>query len=409
MSATARAARSALSPDLLGLVCAKNGHEHEPVPWRGLCDCGSPLSARYDLARLARTWKRASLARRRGGLWRYREVLPLARRARVADLGEGGTGLRPGRVLGAELGLEQLWIKDESGNPTGSFKARGMAVAVPAAVALGRDKLAVPSAGNAGSALAAYAAALGVPAQVFMPRDTPRAFAVVCRALGARVTLVDGLITDAGRALRERAGEEWTDLSTLREPYRLEGKKTLGYEIAEDLGWNLPDVIVYPTGGGTGLLGMWKAFEEMESLGWIERGHRPRLVCVQTEGCAPIVRAFQSGAESATPWQSASTLASGLRVPSAVADFWILRALRESRGTARAVTERDLLHDTLRLARAEGILACPEGGAALAALRGLVAEGWVRPGETVVLFNTGSGLSYLEALEEALAREAGRS
>ncbi|HKA25068.1 MAG TPA: threonine synthase, partial [Candidatus Eisenbacteria bacterium] len=252
--------RQKLSRALVGLVCERHGHEHEPVPWRGLCDCGSPLSARYDLKRLAKSWKKGSLGRRRGGLWRFREVLPLAPGTPTADLGEGGTGLLASRRLGRELGLAHLWIKDESGNPTGSFKARGMATAVSVAVALGRSKLAVPSAGNAGSALAAYAAALGAQAQVFMPRDTPRAFATECKALGAKVTLVDGLITDAGRIMRERAGEEWTDLSTLREPYRVEGKKTLGYEIAEDLEWRLPDVVIYPTGGGTGLLGMWKAF-----------------------------------------------------------------------------------------------------------------------------------------------------
>jgi len=408
VSATATG-RRLLSRHLLGLVCARHGHEHEPVPWRGLCDCGSPLMARYDLKRLAKSWKRGSLIRRRGGLWRYREALPLGPGAVCGDLGEGGTGLLPARRLGHELGLANLWIKDESGNPTGSFKARGMATAVSVAVALGRTKLAVPSAGNAGSALSAYAAALGASAHVYMPRDTPRAFATECKALGAKVTLVDGLITDAGRVLRERAGEEWTDLSTLREPYRVEGKKTLGYEIAEDLEWTLPDVIIYPTGGGTGLLGMWKAFEEMEALGWIARGRRPRMVCVQPDGCAPMVRAFHSGADSATPWQSAHTMASGLRVPAAIADFWILRVLRESRGTARTVTERDLLADMLRLSRAEGITACPEGGAALAALRGLVADGWVRPKDRVVLFNTGTGLKYLEALEQALANEAASS
>jgi len=398
--------RRLLSKDLVGLVCARHGHEHEPVPWRGLCDCGSPLAVKYDLARLARRWKKSSLARRRGGLWRYKEVLPMGQDAAIGDLGEGGTGLLPAKRLGQELGLAHLWIKDESGNPTGSFKARGMATAVSAAVALGRTKLAVPSAGNAGSALAAYSAALGAQAHVYMPRDTPRAFATECKALGAKVTLVDGLITDAGRIMRERSDGDWTDLSTLREPYRVEGKKTLGYEIAEDLEWTLPDVIVYPTGGGTGLLGMWKAFEEMEALGWISRRKRPRMVSVQTEGCAPIVRAFHSGADHATPWQSAHTLASGLRVPAAIADFWILRVLRESKGTARTVTERDLLADMLHFSRAEGITACPEGGAALAALRGLVAEGWIKPKERVVLFNTGTGLKYLEAIEEALAREA---
>jgi threonine synthase len=396
---------SPFSRAVLGLACARAGHEHAVRPWRGLCDCGSPLAVRYDLPRLARRWRRGSLARRRGGLWRFREVLPLAAGVPVTDLGEGGTPLLPAMRLGRELGLARLWIKDESGNPTASFKARGMAVAVNVAVALGRTVLAVPSAGNAGSALAAYAAAAGAAAHVFMPRDTPRVFLADCRLLGARVTLVDGLITDAARALREGAAGDWTDLSTLREPYRLEGKKTLGYEIAEALGWRLPDVIVYPTGGGTGLLGMWKAFEELEALGWIEPGRRPRMVCVQAAGCAPLVRAFHAGEPSAAPWEDAQTAASGLRVPAAVADFWILRVLRDSRGTAVAVPEASLLADTLRLSRREGVVACPEGGAALAALRQLAADGWVAPDEDVVLFNTGSGLKYLEALEQALAAE----
>jgi threonine synthase len=397
--------RSPFAPAVLGLACARAGHEYAAEPWRGLCECGSPLSVRYDLPRLKRRWRRGSLARRRGGLWRFREALPLAAGVPVSDLGEGGTPLVPAARLGRELGLARLWVKDESGNPTGSFKARGMALAVNVAVALARRELAVPSAGNAGSALAAYAAAAGATAHVFMPRDTPRAFLADCRALGAQVTLVDGLITDAGRAMRDSAAPDWTDLSTLREPYRLEGKKTLGYEIAEALGWRLPDVIVYPTGGGTGLLGMWKAFEELEALGWIEAGRRPRMVCVQAEGCAPLVRAFHAGAESAAPWADGQTLAAGLRVPAAVADFWILRVLRASRGTAVAVSEAALLAETLRLSRRVGVEACPEGGAALAALARLVADGTVGPEEEVVLFNTGSGLKYLEALEAALAAE----
>ena len=397
---------SPFSRAVLGLVCARAGHEHPARPWRGVCDCGSPLAVRYDLAAVARRWRRSSLARRPGGVWRYREVLPLATGVPVAALGEGGTPLLPAARLGRELGLARLWIKDESGNPTGSFKARGMAVAVNVAAALGRAAFAVPSAGNAGSALAAYAAAVGAAAHVFMPRDTPAACVADCRLLGADVTLVDGLITDAGRLLRERAAPDWTDLSTLREPYRLEGKKTLGYEIAEALGWRLPDVIVYPTGGGTGLLGMWKAFEELEALGWVEPGRRPRMVSVQAAGCAPLVRAFHAGAASATPWADAVTAASGLRVPAAVADFWILRVLRESRGTAVAVPETELLAETLRLARRVGVVACPEGGAALAALRCLIAAGEVAPDDEVVLFNTGSGLKYLEALEQARALES---
>jgi threonine synthase len=340
-------------------------------------------------------------------MWRWRELLPLAGDVPVADLGEGGTPLLPARALGSELGLPHLWIKDESGNPTGSFKARGLSMAVNVAAALGEVEFAVPSAGNAASALAAFAAARGVRAHVFMPRDTPRVVLAECSALGADVQLVDGLITDAARALRERAQGRWLDVSTLREPYRVEGKKTLGFEIAEALGWRLPDVIVYPTGGGTGLLGMWKAFEELEAMGWITPGQRPRMISVQAAGCAPLVRAFEQGREEAEPWEPAVTLAAGLRVPSAVADFWILDVVRQSGGRAVAVTEEALLRDTLHFARTEGIVACPEGGAALAALRDLVAQGRVSADETVILFNTGSGLKYLEALDAALAQEGG--
>jgi threonine synthase len=388
------------------LECARAGHRHPPLPWRGLCDCGSPLAARYDLEAIAERLPREALAPRGRSLWRYRELLPLPRDAPIADLGEGGTPLLRSPRIAEELGVAAAWVKDEAGNPTGSFKARGLSLAVHMAAALGRDRLALPSAGNAATALAAYARALGVTARVFLPCETPAAFVTWCRVFGAEVTLVDGTIADAGRAMRDTLGPEWTDLSTLREPYRLEGKKTLGYEIAEALGWTLPDVIVYPTGGGTGLLGLWKAFEEMEALGWIERGQRPRLVSVQAEGCAPIVRAFAHGDETATPWENAHTAASGLRVPQAIADFWILRALRESGGTAIAVGEEELLADTVALARATGVVAAPEGGAVLAATRLLAASGWLRATDRVVLFNTGSGLSYREATESALALTA---
>lgn len=298
-----------------------------------------------------------------------------------------------------EIGMDRgtLWVKDEALNPTGSFKARGMAVAVAMARALGAEKLAVPSAGNAGGALAAYAALHGIEAHVFMPNDAPAANLLECRILGARVTLVEGLITDCARLVREGASREgWFDVSTLREPYRVEGKKTLGYEIAEQLEWSLPEAIVYPTGGGTGLIGMAKAFDEMEALGWID-GRRPRMFCVQAEGCAPIVRAFESGAAEAGTFENAHTIAAGLRVPRAIADFVILGILRKSRGAAIAVSDEDLIRDALALGRATGICACPEGGACLSALRSLVASGRIRHDERTVIVNTGSGAKYGEA------------
>ncbi len=396
--------RGPLSRFLTHLECARAGHRHDPLPWRGLCPCGSPLAARYDLAAVGAATSWPQLSRRRRGLWRWRELLPLAEEAPVTWLGEGDTPLLPAPRLARELGVREIWIKDESGNPTGSFKARGLAVAVHVAAATGYRGVAVPSAGNAASALSAYAAALGLAARVFVPRDTPRAALVDCRAYGAEVRLVDGVITDAARALRAEAREGEADLSTLREPYRLEGKKTLGYELAEAFEGHLPEAVLYPTGGGTGLLGMWKAFEELEGLGWLVPGRRPRLYVVQAAGCAPLVRAFERGLESAPPWEDPHTVAAGLRVPVAVADFWILRAVRESGGGAVAVGEESLLADTLHLARTTGIAACPEGGATLAGLRRLREAGAVGPGDRVLIYNTGSGLKYLEALEAALAR-----
>jgi threonine synthase len=325
-------------------------------------------------------------------------MLPVQSPAGIVSLGEGMTPLLRADRLGKQLGLKHLYIKDEALNPTGSFKARGLAVAIARAAELGVQRVAIPSAGNAGGATAAYAARAGVQAFVFMPRDVPQAFITECLVNGAQVELVDGLITDAGK--RVAAGREahgWFDLSTLKEPYRVEGKKTMGYEIAEQLDWELPHVIVYPTGGGTGLIGMWKSFDEMEALGWID-SERPRMVSVQAAGCAPIVRAFQSGARRAEPWENATTMAAGLRVPSAVGDALMLRALRESEGTALAVSEEEILDGIRQLGRYEGIFACPEGGAVLAGLRRLIAQGWVDREERVVLFNTGSGLKYLDVL-----------
>jgi threonine synthase len=392
-----------IQPHFTHLECTACGTTYAAGAWRGLCDCGRPLAARYDLAAVRRLVTRDALAGRAPTLWRYREVLPLAFERAPVTLGEGFTPQHELPAWAARLGLGALHVKDESPNPTASFKARGLCLAVTMAHAFGARIVALPSAGNAGGALAAYAARAGLSARVFVPEDCPKAFVLEARALGAEVTLVPGFITDAGRRLRESAGPGWFDLSTLKEPFRAEGKKTMGYELAEQGGWTLPDVVLYPTGGGTGLVGMWKAFEELEALGWIEAGRRPRMVSIQVEGCAPIPRAFAAGAAEATPWENPATLAAGLRVPAAVGDRWMLAVLRASNGTALAVSERAMLAGTLELSRALGILAAPEGGAAWAGLKELSASGWIRPGERVVVFNTGSGLKYMEAVEAALA------
>jgi threonine synthase len=363
-----------------------------------LCPCGAPLLARYDL-RALRSWSRESLRDREPSLWRYRELLPVFPGEMPISLGEGFTPLLQASRLGAELGLSRLYVKDESPNPTNSFKARGQSVAVTRAAALGATTVSVPTAGNAGCAMAAYAAKAGLEARVFMPRDVKRAFVDECTLLGATVELVDGLITDAGRIAAERgAGLGWYDVSTLKEPYRVEGKKSMAFELAEQLGWRWPDVVIYPTGGGTGLIGMWKGFEELEAIGWVAPGARPRMISVQADGCAPIVRAFAEGRETAAPVVDAHTIADGLRVPRAVGDFLMLRAIRESGGTALAVSDAAMVDGMLRLGRLEGISAAPEGGATLAALDALVAAGQVGRDELVVLFNTGGALKYLEVL-----------
>jgi threonine synthase len=329
-------------------------------------------------------------------MWRYRELLPVESEAEIVTLGEGWSPVLPCGRLGEQLGLRDLWVKDEGQLPTGSFKARGMAAAVTRARKLGAQSLAAPSAGNAGGALAQYAARAGLPAFVFMPVDVPQLNRIECVAAGAHTFLVRGLITDCGKIVREgtpRMG--WFDVSTLREPYRVEGKKTMGLELAEQFGWELPDVVLYPTGGGTGLVGMWKAFAELEEMGWIGP-KRPRMVAVQSTGCAPIARAFHTGEEFATPWQGARTMASGIRVPAAVGDFLMLRALRESGGTAVTVTDAEIDAATRRISRAEGLFVCPEGGAVVAGLEKLVDAGWIGAEERVVLFNTGTGLKYPE-------------
>lgn len=375
------------------LECARCGRAHPADRLQNLCPCGGPLLARYELAGLAGRWRPEDLAGRRD-LWRYREVLPIAQGEEPLTLGEGGTPLLRSRRIGPAAGLGGLLFKDETLNPTGSFKARGLAVAVHRARALGAERIVLPSAGNAGSAAAAYAAAAGIACSVVVPRGTPAPIVAETRAYGATVELVDGSIADAGRRARELCAEEGGfDVSTLREPYRVEGKKTMGYELAEDLGWTLPDAIVYPTGGGTGLVGMWKAFEELEVLGWIG-AERPRMIAVQAAGCAPIVHAFEAGADRAEPVADPRTVASGLRVPSAIGDFLMLDILRRSGGTAVAVTDEELLEGARRLAREEGILAGPEAGAAVAALPELVRRGTIAPANRVVLFVTGHGLKY---------------
>jgi len=339
------------------------------------------------------------LREREKSLWRYRELLPLPQDAEPISLGEGGTPLLRAKAFSDDV---DLWIKDESLNPTQSFKARGMSVAISMAKFLGAKKLAVPSAGNAGGALAAYAARAGLAAHIFMPRDTPRANIIECREVGAHVTLIDGLITDCGAEIARRKEKEgWFDLSTLKEPYRIEGKKTLGYEIAEQLDWKLPDVILYPTGGGTGLIGMWKAFDEMEKLGWIDN-KRPRMFSVQASGCAPIVRAFDAGEKFAAEVPNAHTVASGLRVPKAIGDFLMLKILRDSNGGALAIEDSEMIETVREVGKTEGLFVAPESAACFVALRKLRAAGKIDIGERVVIFNTSSGIKYLDCFESGL-------
>ena len=371
---------------------------YDPRREQHLCVCGAPLLARYDLER-ARAWQKNTLVGREPNMWRYRELMPLFDGEAPVTLGEGWTPLIHATRIGADLGLSRVFVKDESLNPTNSFKARGLSAAVTRAAHLGARVLSVPSAGNAANAMAAYAAAAGLPAKVFMPRDVKVPFIRECELYGADVTLVDGLITDAGRIAAETGKPlGWYDMSTLKEPYRIEGKKTMAYELGEQLDWQMPDWIIYPTGGGTGMVGMWKALDELERIGWMAGGKRPRMVSVQAENCAPIVKAFEEGAERSEPWVNARTIADGLRVPKAVGDFLVLRAVRESGGTALAVTDAAMISAMRELGSREGISAAPEGGAALQALKQLVAEGRVGASETVVLFNTGGALKYLDVL-----------
>lgn len=380
------------------LVCTACGLRHEWSRLQNLCTaCQKPLFAEYDLDAIRKSLDPDGLTSREKSLWRFRELLPLPLTVEPVSLGEGGTPMLRATRFGEKIGVPNLWIKDESQNPTQSFKARGMAVAVSMAKHLGATKLAVPSAGNAGGALAAYAARAGLEAHVFMPRDTPRANIIECEQLGAHVTLLDGLITDCGAEIaRRKNAEGWFDMSTLKEPYRVEGKKTLGYELAEQFNWKLPDIILYPTGGGTGLIGMWKAFDEMEALGWIG-AKRPRMFSVQASGCAPIVRAFEAGDSAAAEFPNAHTIASGLRVPKAVGDFLMLKILRSSHGGAVAIADEEMISVTRQIGASEGIFVAPEGGACFAALRSLLSAATISPNESIVIFNTGSGIKYLEA------------
>ena len=392
---------------LTHLECSLCNKIFEAGKIHNLCDCGGPLLVRYDLEKARANWNRDWLANGPTNMWRYAPVLPVSKPASITTLGEGMTPLVRTKRIGELVGAKDLWIKDEGLNPTGSFKARGLSCAVSMAVELGIKKVAIPSAGNAASAMAAYAAAAGIEAHIFMPRDVPQSNFIECKAFGAHVTLVDGLISDCAKIVN--AGKDtqgWFDVSTLKEPYRIEGKKTMGYELAEQMRWELPDVIFYPTGGGVGLIGMWKAFEEMEQLGWVT-SKRPKMIAVQVEGCQPVVRAFLAGENRSTFWDNAHTVASGLRVPKPLGDFLILDAVRKSGGCAIAVSDDELIDAGIELATAEGMFVAPEGSACIAALRKLLASGFLKSEERIVIYNTGSGLKYLEAYSTRYPRTAG--
>jgi threonine synthase len=377
------------------LECSKCGNKHDADKVQTVCEeCGKPLFARYDLEAVKDAVSPADFVGREASMWRYWELLPVKDEANKVSLGEGWTPLTHVERLGKSVGLPDLWIKDEGIIPTGTFKARGLAMAVSKAKELGIEKLALPSAGNAAGAMTAYGARAGMESYVFMPVDAPDVNKIECQVVGAKVVLVNGLITDAGKMVADGVPEMgWFPLSTLKEPYRVEGKKTMGIEVAEQFDWSLPDVIIYPTGGGTGIIGMWKVFDELEELGWIG-SERPRMVSVQASGCAPIPKAFDEGKEESEFWQGAATLAAGLRVPHALGDFLVLNAARESGGSAMAVTDEEIMEAVGLIAREEGLFVCPEGAATLAALNHLIGDGKVDKDEKVVLFNTGSGLKY---------------
>lgn len=383
------------------LECSSCRQTFDPGNVQTFCNqCDASLLAQYDLTSAGKNLTPEMFKGRPPTLWRYRELLPVFNEDMIVSLGEGMTPLLRAQNLSASLGLKYLFIKDESLNPTGSFKARGISVAVSRAKELNIKETCMPSAGNAGGALAAYSAKAKMEAHVFIPNDTPQVNISETMAYGADVQLVEGVISDAAKLMKEIAqGKDWFDMSTMKEPYRLEGKKTMGYEIAEQFDWRLPDVILYPTGGGTGLIGMWKAFNEMEEMGWISKT-RPRMISVQAEGCAPIVRAFQLNDARSEFWNNSQTLASGLRVPKAFADALILSAVYESKGKAVAVSDSSILQEMKAVATLEGMLLCPEGAATIAALRDLVQQGEVLPDDRVVAFNTGSGYKYVEILKK---------
>ncbi|MDE2723331.1 MAG: threonine synthase [Gemmatimonadota bacterium] len=385
---------------LIDLVCTKTDKAYSKDQlWNLSPEAEAPLFARYDLDAAAKAMRREKLAERVPTMWRYAEVLPIENEQFQVSLGEGFTPLLQATSLGRKIGVPKLYIKDEGLNPTGSFKARGMSAAISRAAELGAQAIAIPSAGNAGGATAAYAARAGLPAHIFMPKDVPQANYIECKVLGAHVELIDGLISDCGKIVASRKeAEGWFDISTLKEPYRVEGKKTMGYELAEQFDWELPEVVIYPTGGGTGLIGMWKAFDEMEQMGWIGP-ERPRMISVQAAGCAPIVRAYSAGDEHAEPWIDPETIAAGLRVPAAVGDFLMLKAIRDSGGCALSVTDEELMASASKMAVAVGSFPAPEGAATLATLEKLIAQNLVSERERVVLFNTGTGLKYIELFQ----------
>jgi threonine synthase len=378
------------------LFCSRCDRQFASSEILNLCPCGGPILVSYDLDEVKRHWRPEHLATGPTNMWRYHPVLP-ASREKAISLGEGWTPLLPAKRLGSAVGAEALWIKDEANNPTGSFKARGQSCAVTMASQFGLTDLAIPSAGNAGGALAAYAAAAGLRAHIFLPADVPQANFLECKAHGADLKLVDGLISDCARLVaQQKERNSWFEVSTLKEPYRIEGKKTMGYELAEQFRWELPDAVVYPCGGGVGLIGIWKAFGELEKLGWIS-SPRPKMIAVQAEGCRPIVDAYESGQTESQAAIDAQTVAAGLRVPKAIGDFLVLRAIRESAGTAVAVSDTEMLDDGILMAQTEGIFPAPEGGACVTAVRKLLASGFLKPEERIVILNTGAGAKYSEA------------
>lgn len=394
---------------LTHLECARCGHRHEADSYAGLCvECASPLVARYDLDSLRAEVLRSELAGRPWELWRYHELLPVTRPEAEQKLGEVVTPLLRMRRYAAELGLDDLWVKDESATPTSTFKARGAAVGVSRAAELGVLRIAMPTNGNAGAAWASYAARAGLSALIVMPADAPVITRAECLSAGAELHLVDGVISDAGaRVAQAVASGDWVDVGTLKEPYRIEGKKTMGLEIVEQLGWTLPDVVVYPTGGGVGLIGIHKAFAELLELGWVE-GEMPRFVAVQSDGCAPIVRAFEKHEASSTFFADARTVAFGINVPKPLGDFMVLETLYATKGIAVAVSDAALLSELQVLGASEGLFVCPEGAAAMVALRQLASEGWIAPQQRVVVLNTGAGIKYPGCVDTdlpVLARE----